>query len=217
MNGSPWLVFIFSLVLSFAWTVFLYRMRGGFFNLRGSTSTTSVFKTTLGDFRLDSKHDRLQMKTRSQGWAGIRFDEIRALTYERTENASWLNELITGFNIWDFSGKYRDQVITCSIDVVRTDGTSIPIYTASQLEEREFWLWGWWVQCVRAILEAMNLSTNVEEHSRSVYSQLRNEFERHGVRIDDDSVSQQNHSQAKESFVSAKLDEPVEYDTSIGG
>jgi len=183
MSNFPWLFFFFGIAISIAWTVFLYRMRGGLFHLRGSTATTSVFTTTHGDFRIDGKHERLQMKTQSQGWAGIRFDEIRELSYQRSENTSWLNELLTGFNIWDISGKYRDQLITCSIDVVRTDGTSIPIYTASQLEEREFWLWGWWVHVVRTILELVKLSTNIDDHSRSVYSRLRQEFQRHGVRV----------------------------------
>lgn len=183
MTAYHWLLIVFSIFLSIAWTVFLYRMRGGFFHMLGTTSTTSAFKTTLGDFRLDGRHERLQMKTESQGWAGIRFDEIKELSYERSERTSWLNELITGFNIWDISGKYRDQVITCSIDVVRTDGTAIPLYTASQLEEREFWVWGWWVHAVRGMLEMVKLSTNIDEHSRDVYSRLKEEFQRHGVSV----------------------------------
>lgn len=183
MNSYYWVAVVFGFFVSIAWTVFLYRLRGGFFRMLGTTSTTSVFKTSVGDFRLDGKHGRLQMKTASQGWAGIKFDEIRELSYERSENTSWLHEFLTGFNIWDFAGRYRDQVITCNIDVVRTDGTSIPLYTASQLEEREFWLWGWWVHAVRCMLELVKLSTNIDERSREVYRSLQAEFQRHGVSV----------------------------------
>jgi len=183
MTGFSWFAFLTGLLVALLWTVFLYRMRGGYFRLIGSNQTTSLFKTSLGEFRIDSKHGRLQMKTADKGWAGITIDEIQELSFQRDESASWLNELLTGFNIWDFSGRYRDQVITCTIDIIRTDGTAIPLYTASQLEEREFWLWGSWVRLVRWVLERVKLSTNVDSHSLAVFEQLKDEFRRHGARV----------------------------------
>jgi len=71
--------------------------------------------------------------------------------------------------------------ILYKIEAVRRDGTYIVLFEASQLEEREFWLWGWWVRFVRSIFEYLNLIKDVENHSENVYDNLKNEFRSVGV------------------------------------
>ncbi len=123
----------------------------------------------------------MQVRQGKQPWTGILTDDIRELSYQRTEEPAWFWEIITGFNLWDFSGRYRDQNILFKINIVRKDGTYIPVYEASQLEEREFWLWGWWVRTIRSLFEFFNLIKDVENHSLDVYENLKYEFRKLGV------------------------------------
>lgn len=161
----------------------MYRMRKGTYRIVGSTGTATLFKTSVGEFRLDSKHNRLQVKTGKSGWSGIEASEIREIVLKRSEEPAWFWEIISGFNIWDFSGRYRDQNILLQIDAVRNDGSYVTLYEASQLEEHEFWIWGWWVRVVRKILRFTKLVTDAESHTEEVYADLKNEFRKVGVAV----------------------------------
>lgn len=183
MESTQLLAFIGGILLSVMITAFLYRLKEGDYKVVGTTSNASMFETSIGEFRLDKKHARLQVKTDEHNWAAVPFSDIRALSFERTEDDAMLLEWLTGFNLWDLSGKYRDQVITCTIDVVQADGTSISVYKASQFEEREFWVWGMWARATRKMLEFVKLNTNIDTHSEHVYNNLQQEFRRHGLAV----------------------------------
>lgn len=169
--------------LSIIWMAFMYRIRKGNYKVIGSTKTATLFKTSIGEFRLDGGHDKLQVKNGKDGWVGYDTNTIRELSFRQSEEPAWFAEFITGFNLWDLSGRYRDQNILFKIDAVSNDGTYIPLYEASQLEEREFWIWGWWTRLVRSILEFVHLTKNADEHSRAVYDELKAEFQRLGVKV----------------------------------
>jgi len=146
MGEIPWLAVVAAILSSIAWTMFMYRMRKGSYRVVGTTSTAMLFKTSVGEFRLDKKNARLQVRQKQGNWTAVDASQIL----------------------------YK-------IEAVRRDGTYIVLFEASQLEEREFWLWGWWVRFVRSIFEYLNLIKDVENHSENVFDNLKNEFRSVGV------------------------------------
>jgi len=104
--------------LSILWMAFMYRIRKGNYKVIGSTKTATLFKTSIGEFRLDGGHDKLQVNNGKDGWVGYDTNTIRELSFRQSEEPAWFAEFITGFNLWDLSGRYRDQNILFKIDAV---------------------------------------------------------------------------------------------------
>jgi len=81
---------------------------------------------------------------KDRNWKSLSFSEITDLhVVMNTGNAGMLEFLVSDFNIWDFKGKYRDEVHNCHIRLgvfcEHPDmNLDVTILTMKQYEQHEF-------------------------------------------------------------------------------
>jgi len=79
MGEIPWLAVVAAILSSIAWTMFMYRMRKGSYRVVGTTPTAMLFKTSVGEFRLDKKNARLQVRQKQGNWTAVDASQIREI------------------------------------------------------------------------------------------------------------------------------------------
>ncbi len=163
-----------TLLLGLLARALMYRPRKGRFRVLRRDPRRFTFRTDFGEFTIDRPNGSLTFATRKLRQR-IDLAQVRRLDYRYREKEALVDELLSGWDIWDLAKRYRDVVGWFEISAVLASGKRVPLYAVGQYDPREP-LSGWAFRLERAMLARLGLLTDVEDRSRSVLAQLQEAF-----------------------------------------
>ncbi len=177
-------VLIFLLVvalLDFLFVAFFRRLKKGRYKVHTDTSEVFEFSTDVGGFAID-RVERVFRYATPGGRGSIPLDAVNKLEFGLVEKYALLQEILFGFDLTDFMGRYQDSDYWYSISLRTADNEHIPIYIAGQYKQRSF-LMTWYINLQQRILEAMGAFVDVHDWSRAVVDSLKDAFQGSDVPI----------------------------------
>lgn len=175
------LVMVLALAANVASAVFYRRMRKGRFDVLARTSTGTSFRTDLATFRIDTTHRTVALVAKD-GRRSASIDDVQAVRIRESEESALLLELLRGFDLMDFAGRYRDTVLWSTISLRFVDGSEWPVFVAGKYQPREF-LMGWFLELQARALVRMGWITDVDARVHDVSDEIAALLERGGVRV----------------------------------
>ena len=147
---------------------FRSRLRGGkITEVRGKMH---ILKTDMGSFAIDAENQLVRMDLMGQRCT-LPFADISGIAVENTLEWAGLEEfLFEDFNIFDFTGKYRDKRQGYHIHL-RTVRGVIPFMSVYQYKVRDLWDWSTPIQL--EMLRAMGYYIEVQTYAQEVRQRLR--------------------------------------------
>ncbi len=155
-----------------------YRIKKGMFKPSPGGQGRYRFRTDHGSFKIDREEKCLGLSS-GQVVEKIPFDEISHIEYQYGKASSLLAELY--FDAPDPLMQV-DKIGWYVVVVVTTGGRKIPLFSAGQLERREF-LWNRINEIEKAILESVGLVKNLDLYSGGVLEQIEMALKRAGATI----------------------------------
>lgn len=151
----------------------LWRLKKGRFRVERDGSDLFRFHTDYGRFTIDRR--RLIFRTVQKGRSDqIPLDSIERLDFTYHEKWAGWQELFTGVDLWDLSGKYRDKTEWYEISVV-VGNEKTPVFIVGQYNPRELFS-RWYFELQARLLARMGLFVNLEEKARDVLDRLQEAF-----------------------------------------
>jgi hypothetical protein len=175
------LAIIGSVLLGFLVAALWYRARKGRFRVLRRDPRCFTFRSDFGTFTIDAAGKSL-IRVAEKDISKIPLSDIQRLHYRYHEEEAPIAELVRGWDIWDFTRKYRDVTGWFEISAVLSDGKQLPLYAIGQFEPRELWS-GWWYDLQRRLLAKVGLFQSAEDDSRAVVHELQAAFAAAGRRL----------------------------------
>ena len=165
-------------LIDFLVMALLLRKKKGKLEILRDDSCCFEFETDLGLFSIDRREHRFQFSS-MDGEDSIALSEIERLNFGLLREWALDEELITGLQIWDLYGRYRDTKAWYQVSLVLVGGRKIPLFLVGQYEPREP-LRAWWFEFQARVLLRLGLFEDVEDAARDSLARIQGAFSESG-------------------------------------
>ncbi len=168
-------------MLDFIFVAFFRRLKKGRYKVHANTAEVVEFSTDVGGFAIDRVHEEFRYAT-PEGRGSVPLAAVRKLEFGLVEKYALLQEILFGFDLTDYLGRYQDSDYWYSIVVRTVEGEHIPVYIAGQYKQREF-LMTWYINLQQRVLEVLGVFVDVHDWSRAVVDSIQDAFQESGVPV----------------------------------